>query len=126
MNQETQYGCGTDAKNENFIASGTNHLIPVNGSQIDMQSLSRNISDRVRCEMDKVVGTVARLHGGRLAAYDRLVLSSVELAMKSVNACCGEDSGRFVFYPYQRVFSGNIENLELTAESKLNWNTDFK
>ena len=60
---------------------------PFNGSQIVMQTLERNISDEVHCEMDNVVAAAqATIHQSTratiLVAMDSLMNPKVELKFK--------------------------------------------
>ena len=75
-----------------------------------MQTLERTYPDRVRCEMDNAVAMVeTKVHNTCLAAMDSLVLSRVELAIKSVNVSSVRDPGGAVLNPDQGDFLGNIE-----------------
>ena len=62
------------------VASGNknnnNHLIPLNGSQIDLQALQRSTADRVLSELDNGVATVeTRVYDAILAAMNSLVIT---------------------------------------------------
>ena len=57
-NHETQTESRVDTIGENVAPSNTKHLIPVNGSQIDMQTLGKSSTDRVGKEVDNGVATV--------------------------------------------------------------------
>ena len=74
-----------------------------------MQTVERSITDIMYCEVDNNVGTVkTRVHEAIVAAVDNLVIPRVELAIKSVSAASGWDTGGVVIDPDQRSFSGNI------------------
>ena len=54
-----------------------------------------------------------------------LIITIVELAMKSVNASSGRDPESVVLERDLTNFSGNIENLRMIASSRMNLNTDL-
>ena len=57
---------------------------PVNGSQVDLQSLKRSITDRVRCELDNLGGTdETRVYDVDFTAMDSLVTLKVELVIRN-------------------------------------------
>ena len=52
-----------------------------------MQTLEKNISDRVHSEVDNVFATVKhRIHYSIVAARSNLVIPTIELAIRSANA----------------------------------------
>ena len=57
-NQDTLNEGGTKTKNEDVVSVDTNHSVPVNGCEVNMRTVERNFSDRVRCETDNVIATV--------------------------------------------------------------------
>ena len=64
------------------VASGNkninNHLIPLNGSQMNLQALQRSTADRVLSELDNGVATVeveTRVYDAILAAMNSLVIT---------------------------------------------------
>ena len=76
--------------------------------------------------MDHVTTTVeTRVEDVVLAAIENLVIPRVELAMKSTNASSGTSVYDNVLDPDQRDFSGNVENLRLTASSRTHSRTDL-
>ena len=63
-----------------------NQLMGESSSQVNLQTLEKNISDKVRCELDSIVVTVeTRVHDAILSAMDNLGNPSVELAIRSAN-----------------------------------------
>ena len=55
---DTHTGIIEDTIGENVASCNTNHLIPTISSEVDMQTLERSISSRVRSEVDKEVKKV--------------------------------------------------------------------
>ena len=102
--------------NENVAWKSTNHLIPINGSHINMQAIEIGITDRGRGEIDNAVATIEiKVHDGVLAALDTLVMPRVKQAMRSVNASSGWDPGSVEIDSDQRGSSGNVNGLRMTA-----------
>ena len=60
-----------------------------------------------------------------MTAIENLVISGVELGMKSANAFSGQSVDGNVLEPGQRDFSGNIEGLQVTASSRINSHTNL-
>ena len=52
----------------------TNHLIPVNCSQIEMQTLERSNTDRVHCEMNVNTMVESKIHDSISIATDSLLI----------------------------------------------------
>ena len=85
-NKDTQIKRRPSTLFGNVGSNSTNLSIPINGSEVDMQSIERSITDRVCCEVDNMVVTVdTRVHDAILASMDCLIISRVDLAMKSVD-----------------------------------------
>ena len=58
-----------------------NHPTQVNGSQVNMHTLEKNVVGKVKNEMDSVVTTVqTRLKDTVMTAVENLVIPRVELA----------------------------------------------
>ena len=86
-----------------------------------MLTIEKNIAIKVRSEVDIVMTSVATsVQEVVLTSIENLVIPSVELAMKSVNASSGHGLDSVVPDPERRDFSGNIEELQMTASSGLN------
>ena len=88
------------------IASGTlNHLTPDVNSQVNLQLIEKNYSDRLRCEEDRVV-TMAKLSvlGVSLASTDNLVIPTEELALMLAKASSTRNSDSVVFDLDQKDF----------------------
>ena len=87
---------------------------------MDMHTIGKNVVNKERSEVDIVMTTVeTRVHYEILTAIENLVMPRVELAMKSVIASSGRRMDNFVMDADQRVFSGTIEGVQLTASSRL-------
>ena len=111
---------------KNVAFNNTNHSVLANGSQVDIRTFERSITNKVLNEVDNVVATVeTRVHDAILSAMEGLVLPRVELAMKSVNESSGLDSESVVLDPDLRNFSGNIESLQMAASSRMHSITDL-
>ena len=83
---------------------------------MDIHTLEKNIADKVRREVDEVITLVEiRVQDAVLTAMENLVICRVELAMKSVDASSGRGMDSVVLDPDRRVFSGNIEGLQMTT-----------
>ena len=86
----------------------TNKPTQVNGLQVDMHTLEKNIVSEVRSEVDSVMTAVeTRVQDPVLTAIENLVIPRVGLAMKSVNASTERGMGGVVLNPEQRDFKGN-------------------
>ena len=97
-----------------------NLLIPVGGSQMDVKTLEKSITDRVRNEVDnRMVKVDTIVHDVILAAMDGLVTPRVELAKKPVNASSRCNRGSVVLDSDQRGFPENAEGLQMTTSSRL-------
>ena len=95
-------------------------------SQVDLQTLQKNLSGKVRSEMEKVVATVKTgLHEEILTAMEKLVVPSVELVMRSAGNFSACKPSSVVLGPDQKEFLGNINSLQMIASSRLNSNTNI-
>ena len=94
-NYDTQMQNRTNSIGENATSGNTNHLAPVNGSQVYLQTLERSIAVKVRSEVDNAVGNIeTRVHDAIIGVKDSLKIHIMELAIKSVIV----SSGRKVLY----------------------------
>ena len=86
-----------------------------------MHTLEENIVSKVRKEVDSVMVTLeTTIQDAVLTAIENLVTSIAELAIKSANASSGRSLDGNVMEPDQRDFSGNVEDLQLTASIRKN------
>ena len=93
-----------------------NHLTPDNGFRLNMQTLERKFSNKVPFEVGNAIAMIeTTLYDATLASINNLVFSRVELAIRSANASLTLNPGRVVFDPDKRNFSGNTEDLHMTA-----------
>ena len=73
----------------------------------------------MRIEVNNAVTTVEiRLHL-TVAALQRLVISRAEKATKSIDTSSIWDPGNILLSPDQKIFSGNGEDVQMTASSRL-------
>ena len=73
-NHNTQVENKTNITSENGTSGNSQHLDPVNGSQVDIQAIERIIKSKVRCEVGNAVATVeTRVHDAILVEMDSLV-----------------------------------------------------
>ena len=111
---------------ENITRNYTKNSAQVDGSQVEVHTLEKNIVNRVRCQLDSVVTTVETIvQVAILSATESLVIPRVELAMKSVNAFSEHSVDNAVPDPDQKDFSGNIEGHLMTTSGRINLNTDL-
>ena len=97
---ETQPGYGGNTVNESTTLNNVKNLIQVNSSQVDVHTLENNLVNKIRSEVDKVMTSVeTRVQDVVLTAIENLVISRVELAMKSVNASSGRGAFNIVLDP---------------------------
>ena len=81
----------------------------------------------MRSEVDNVMTSVeTRVQDAVLTAIENLVLSRVELGMKSANAHTERSVDGNVLEPDQKGFLGNIEGLRITVSIRINSHTDLK
>ena len=89
-----------------------------------MNTLKKIFANKVRCEVNSVVTTV-EIRVQVLTAKGSLVITRVELAMESVNASSGQCVDGVVLDPDQRVSSGIVEGLQMTASTRINFHTEI-
>ena len=127
---QTNHGVQIESR-DNMADSGTsldNADKPnqVNFPQADMHTLEENKVSKVRSDADSVMTTVEnRVQDAVLNAVESLVVSRVELALKSANASSGRSVDGNVLEPDQRDLSGNIESLQMTDSSRINSHRDL-
>ena len=86
---------------------------------MDKRTLEKKIVSRVQSEVDSVNTTVkTRVQDAVLTGREHLVFPREEWAMKSANASSGQSVDGNVLEPEQRVFSGNVEGLQMTTPSR--------
>ena len=125
-NLNAQVECRASITTENATSNNANHSSSVEGSQVDVQILERNITGRIRNQVDNVVATVeTRVHEAILSALESLVNQKVDLAIKLVNLSSRRDPESFLLDPDRKDFSRNFEGLQLTASSRKNRNADL-
>ena len=96
-NREAQTESRANVADKNTSLNDINDTNQVNGSQVDMHTLAKNIVSKVRSEVDSRMTTFeARVQGAVMTAIENLVKPSVELAMKSVNASFRHEVGSVV------------------------------
>ena len=89
--------------------------------------LEKNNINKVRSEVDSVMTTdKIGVQDATLSAMESLVIPMVDLAMKLVEAPSSEDADSFVPKSDQRIFSGSVEGVQMTASSRLNSKTELK
>ena len=104
-NHENQLDNRTNTDETKTTLNNTNNQVQVNGPQLDMHTLEKNIVDKVRSEVGSVMKTVeTRVKYAVLTAIEGLVAPKVKLVRKSVNASSGQDADNLVLDPDPRVF----------------------
>ena len=92
-NHETQAENRNNAVEENFTLNNTNNSTQVDSSQVDMHTFEKNL---VR-KMESVTTTdETRVQVAILTAIKDLLIPTVELTMKSVNASSGQDVDKVI------------------------------
>ena len=125
INHEDQTENRSSAVDEGVILNNTNNPTQVNGSQVDMHTLEKNIVNEVDSEVESVMKTFeTRVQDAVLTEVENLVIPRVELAMKSGNAASGISVKSNILNPDQGV-SGNVEGLQMTASGRMNSHTDL-
>ena len=75
-----------------MTANNANNSVLVDSPEVDVHTLEKSNTGRVRGEVDSVMAPVAtRVHDGVLTALEILVIHRVELAMELVNESSGRD-----------------------------------
>ena len=95
--------------------------------QLDMLTLEKNFSDKVRSELESLVATVeARVHQATLSAMVILVVPRMELAFRSARISSAPNPDSVVLDFDQGDFSNDMNGLQMTASSsfkcKPKWN----
>ena len=109
---------------KNITLNNTNDPTQVSGPQVGMHTLEKNFADKIGREVDSVMTTVeTRVENVEMTAIENLVIPTVELAMKSVDASSGRGAESVVQVPHWRDFSGNIESLQMTVPTRMNSHT---
>ena len=104
---------------EIIILINTNNPLQIRGSQVDMQTPEKNITNKVRCEVNIVMTTFEyRKHNAVITAIESLVIPRVERAMKSGILCSGRSVDIVVLDLDQRNFSGFVESFPMTASKR--------
>ena len=94
--------------------------------QVGVHTAEEYIVSKVRSEADNVMTSVkTRVQDAVFTAIENLVVSRVELAMKSANSPSGRSVDSNLLELTQRDFLGNIEGLRMTASSRMNSHTDL-
>ena len=125
-NYSAQFESRTSVTSEKGTSKNATHSTPLNGLQVDIYSLERNITGRMRSEVDEVIAAIeTRVHKSNLTAMKSAVIPRVELVIKSVNASSGRDTESVVRDADQRDFPGKIDGFQMTASSRIISNTDL-
>ena len=91
-----------------------------------MHTLEKDIVNKLHDEIISAMTTVgAKVQDATLTAMESLMIPWMGLAIIVVNASSGQDADSVVSDPDQRDFSGKIEDLQMTASSKIISNTDL-
>ena len=79
-NQEIQKENELLVKSDNFVSCIMNLLVPVSGTQVELETFQQNNTNRLRNEVNNVEATVeSRTHDAFLAAMDNLVALQLKL-----------------------------------------------
>ena len=106
-NHETQTENRANTADGDTSLNDTNNPTQIDGSQLDMHSLEKNIVNKKRSKLDSVTTVLeTRVKDAVLTVIENLVIPRVELAMKSLNASSGHWVGSVVLDPDQKEFSG--------------------
>ena len=123
INLSTQNANEAGRTDKNVVSNSMGFLKTENSSQVDMQKLEKNISEKVRCEVHNVVAALEiRVHDAILSGTDNPVIPGVEFAIGPANA----NPSSVVLNPDQRAFSVNTDDLHVTAPSRFNSNTNLE
>ena len=100
-------------RHENVHSYEANHSTAESGFQVKMQTLEKNICDKVTSEVENVVATVeTRVYEAILSAMDNFVVRRMELAMRSIGIFSARIASSVVLDPNQRDFSGDTNGFE--------------
>ena len=98
----------------------------VKNPQLDINTLEANFFRKVRSEVDNVMTSVeSRVKDAVLTAIENLVISRVELALKSANAHSERSVDGNALESDQNDFLGGIEGLRMTASNRLHSHMDL-
>ena len=114
-----------DRGHEIFNCYNPNHSTTESGSQVDMQTLEKNISHKLRSEVENVAAVETSVYEAILSAMDNLVISRMELAMRSVGISSACNPSSAVCDPDEKDFSGITNGLQMTASSRFNSTANF-
>ena len=107
---------------EKSASRSMNQLTTKSSFQGNMQTLEKNMCDKVRCEVDNVSAAVkSRGDEAILSAMDSSVVLKFQLAMRSGNASAAPNANRVLLDPGQGNFSKNADGLHLIALNRLIW-----
>ena len=96
------------------------------GFQLYMQSLEKNISDMMRSEVENGAASgEAKVQAAILSAMENLVVPRLELALRSADIYSTRNPDSVVLDPYQRDFSGDTSDLQMTASRRYNSNINL-
>ena len=99
------------------------HSIDESGSQVDMRTLERIISEKVRSELESAVATVkTRVHQAISPAVDNSVIPRMEHALKSVGVFSAPNPKSVVLDSDHTGSSYDKIRLQMTASSRFNSN----
>ena len=102
----------TDNRANIYGSSNPNHLAPVNGSQVDIHSLEKSITDKARSELANASARVGtRVRDAILASMYKLVTPRVEVVLRSAIEFPVQDLTTVVFDPKRKEVWGNVEGL---------------
>ena len=77
---------------QNFTGGTSNVSSIVNENALNVKTLERCFNERIDREMSNIVDTVEeRIQNAILVAIDIIVAPKIELAIRSINACSGQD-----------------------------------
>ena len=95
-------------------------------SQVIMQTLESNTSEKERYKVDNVVATVnTRVRGAILTSMDKLVIPRGELAIRSASDSSTGNPSSDMYHPNQSDISGNTNGPHISASSRSNSNTNL-
>ena len=90
-------------------------------SHVNVQTLEKIISSKVRCEVYIVVAMVEnRVQRESLFLMDNLIISMVKVAIRSANPSSARNPSSFVLDRDQKNFLGNTDDLHMTVSNKFN------
>ena len=79
------------ANDRDFTVSTSGNCLVTNENTVNVKTLERCFNERIDGEMSKIVDTVEnRIQNAILTAIDTIVAPKIELAIRSINASCGQ------------------------------------